>query len=46
MDKQIDGKCRHNIYLKNDDPCIQCAFCTIDGNDYSDYRYGKPLFPL
>ncbi|MGF7185977.1 uncharacterized protein YcbX [Desulfitispora alkaliphila] len=39
---EITGKCRHNIYFNNDDPCTRCAFCTIDGNDYSDFRQGKP----
>jgi hypothetical protein len=42
MERQIDGKCRHNVYHKQSDPCFRCAFCTIDGNDYSDSRSGKP----
>lgn len=43
MERQIiDGKCRHNIYLINDDPCFRCGLCTIDGNDYSELGSGKP----
>jgi hypothetical protein len=39
--KEITGRCRHGMYRQPGDPCCGCAFCTIDGNDYSD-RKEKP----
>jgi hypothetical protein len=34
----ITGKCKHDVYFEKGDPCYHCAFCTIDGNDYSKLR--------
>lgn len=41
--KKITGKCKHKLYFSSDDPCARCAYCTIDGNDYSESKEKPPV---